>query len=61
MLAAAIHGGAQIIVTANIKDFPATVLARYTMTAREPDALVCEIIAADTHSALPPSRPTARA
>jgi predicted nucleic acid-binding protein len=40
VLAAAIHCGATIIVTKNLKDFPAAVLAPYGITAVPPDVVI---------------------
>jgi predicted nucleic acid-binding protein len=40
VLAAAIHGGASVIVTANLRDFPADVLAAHSIEAQHPDAFV---------------------
>ena len=37
VLAAAIRGGAEVIVTYNLKDFPANALARYDIKALHPD------------------------
>ena len=44
VLAAAIMSEAQIIVTFNLKDFPASILARYGIAARHPDVFVAETI-----------------
>jgi len=51
VLAAAIHGGANIIVTANLKDFPGTVLTPYHVTAQHPDTFMRGLIDDDPHSA----------
>lgn len=40
VLAAAIRANAQVIVTANLKDFPAEVLERYGIEAQDPDEFV---------------------
>jgi hypothetical protein len=40
VLAAAIHGGANIIVTINLRDFPADTLKRYGITALHPDTFI---------------------
>jgi hypothetical protein len=40
LLAAAIHGGASVIVTVNLRDFPAKVLAAHGVEAQHPDAFV---------------------
>lgn len=40
VLAAAIHGKAQVILTANTKDFPLRVLERYGVTRLTPDQLL---------------------
>jgi hypothetical protein len=44
VLAAAIHAKADIIVTYNLRDFPASVLDRYEMEARHPDAFLRHLI-----------------
>lgn len=40
VFAAAIHCNAQMIVTNNIKDFPADTLAKYNIEAQSPDAFL---------------------
>ena len=52
VLAAAIHGGARVIVTANIKHFPAEALTPYNIAAQKPDAFIRSLIDTDVHSAL---------
>ncbi|NKX87596.1 PIN domain-containing protein [Nocardia coubleae] len=47
VLAAAIKVGAQVIVTANLRDFPADVLADWNMEAKSPDEFVLDQIALD--------------
>jgi hypothetical protein len=47
VLAAAIHCGANIIVTANLRDFPASALAPFGIEARHPDAFVLGHLEAD--------------
>ena len=43
VLAAAIHGGAELIITFNLKDFPPTVLERYGIEAIHPDEFVARL------------------
>jgi predicted nucleic acid-binding protein len=43
VLAAAIHARASVIVTANLKDFPADDLAQYGVTARHPDVFLTQL------------------
>ena len=45
VLAAAIRGQADIIVTKNLKDFPAPVLAQYGIEAQHPDEFVVHLLA----------------
>lgn len=52
VLAAAIHGGASVIVTVNLRDFPATALAPYSLTAQHPDAFVFSLLETDLHAVL---------
>ncbi len=49
VLAAAIRCGASVIVTFNLKDFPASVLAQYGIEAQHPDEFVDYLF--DLHSA----------
>ena len=44
VLAAAIHAGVSTIVTANLADFPATVLSKYGIEAQHPDDFVVHLI-----------------
>lgn len=44
LLAAAIRCQADVIVTANLKDFPATALAPYDVEAQHPDAFISNLI-----------------
>jgi len=43
VLAAAITGGAQELLTRNLKDFPTRVLARHQLVRREPDGFLLEM------------------
>ena len=47
VLAAAVHAGAEWIVTLNLKDFPPAVLEPHELAAVTPDALVCGLIELD--------------
>jgi len=58
VLAAAIHGKAQVLVTLNLKDFPARLLEPFGIEAQTPDAFVARLFdqsptdvleAAETH------------
>lgn len=44
ILAAAIRGRADIIVTMNIKDFPDIELSKYSIQAVHPDDFICDIL-----------------
>jgi hypothetical protein len=46
VLAAAIHGAAGIIVTANLRHFPAPTLSLFKIEARHPDAFIRGLLAA---------------
>lgn len=47
ILAATIHGGATVIVTANVRDFPATALVAHDIMALPPDDFICGLLAED--------------
>jgi hypothetical protein len=47
VLAAAIDAGAALIVTANVKDFPATALVAHDIMAVPPDDFICGLLAED--------------
>lgn len=44
VLAAAIHAGASVIITYNLKDFPADILLRYDIEALHPDDFLSDLI-----------------
>lgn len=44
VLAAAIHAGAEVIVTANLADFPAEILKPYGIEAQHPDHFVRQLL-----------------
>lgn len=50
VVAAAIHSGAETIITFNLKDFPADAMQRYNLTAQHPDDFIVDLI--DLHPAL---------
>ncbi|GAA4305589.1 PIN domain-containing protein [Compostibacter hankyongensis] len=52
ILAAAISAKAQVIVTANVKDFPAAKLQDYAVVARHPDKFVLNLIDIDQERAV---------
>ena len=43
VLAAAIEGGADLIVTGNLRDFPSDCLAPHGLTAQDPDAFIADL------------------
>lgn len=44
VVAAAIHGGASLIVTFNVRDFPPGQLAPYGLATQHPDDFICELL-----------------
>lgn len=50
VLAAAVHCGAQYIVTSNLRDFPATLLRKHGVEARTPDGFVEMLLNADAET-----------
>jgi predicted nucleic acid-binding protein len=52
VLAAAIHGKADVIVTANERDFPATALAVYKIAIITPDRFIIRLLEADPNLVL---------
>ena len=44
VLAAALAGGAEAIVTLNLRDFPGRTLGRYGLLARSPDSVMLELL-----------------
>ncbi|MEN9865859.1 MAG: hypothetical protein RL748_1449 [Pseudomonadota bacterium] len=49
VVAAALQSGASLIVTFNLKDFPAAALATYNLTAQHPDDFILDLL--DLHPA----------
>lgn len=49
VVAAAMHCGAEIIVTFNLRDFPASALERYNLEAQHPDDFIVDLL--DLHPA----------
>ena len=47
VLAAAIHGCARVIVTMNLRDFPASALAQFSLEAVSPDAFLLALLDED--------------
>ena len=52
VLAAAIEGGADVIVTRNLRDFPADRLAPHDLTAQHPDVFIADLFDADPEAVL---------
>lgn len=52
VLAAAIHGGASIIVTSNLRDFPDVALAPYGIAAMTPDRFALHLLTLDREAVL---------
>lgn len=52
VLAAAIEGGADLIVTCNLRDFPPDRLAPHGLAAQTPDMFIAGLIAADLEAVL---------
>ena len=52
VLAAAIHGGAGIIVTWNLKHFPANALKPHGVVAQSPDAFLAALVGRHEDSAI---------
>ena len=47
VLAAAVHGGADVIVTRNLRHFPKRALVPHNIAAQHPDVFLCQLIDAD--------------
>lgn len=56
VLAAAIHCGAERIITSNLKDFPAQVLSTHGVEAQHPDDFVLELMDADEDAVIATAR-----
>ena len=52
VLAAAIHGNANVIVTFNLDDFPAPQLAEHALVAKHPDMFIGELFDSNPDSVL---------
>lgn len=52
VLAAAIHGQADVIVTANLRDFPVGRLVGYAIAAQHPDSFVADLFDVDPDAVL---------
>ena len=49
VLAAAIHCGANVVVTANLRDFPPEILSLHGIEAQHPDAFILRLFKASPH------------
>jgi predicted nucleic acid-binding protein len=56
VLAAAIHAGAEVIVTFNLADFPADALAVHGLEGRHPDVFCCGLLDTSLDASLEPVR-----
>ncbi len=52
VLAAATHGGAGVVVTANLRHFPAETLASHGLIAQHPDSFVFDLLTCDPDAVL---------
>ena len=52
VLAAAIRGGADVIATGNLRDFPASRLAAHAISAQHPDSFICDLFQTDAETVL---------
>jgi hypothetical protein len=52
ILAAAIEAGAETILTFNLRHFPAEVLAPFGLSAKDPDAFLCDLYETDREGVL---------
>lgn len=52
VLAAAIRGGANLIVTSNLRDFPARSLAPHAIAAQHPDSFIADLFRTYPHDVL---------
>ncbi len=50
VLAAAIVSRSDIIVTCNLRDFPASVLETYNIKVQHPDDFICQLLELDPHA-----------
>ena len=52
VLAAAVQAKAAVIVSFNLRDFPASVLLPLGITAQPPDGFICDLYAADPNAVM---------